>query len=365
MTVKLCCRSILSLAVSIMAAGCVDIKGPLPDPVPAEDVFSEFRFTTEVMLIKPGDTLQTGFIATSMAGTPIPVDLSKVTWISQDSARVFIDSMGRVTANVLSNNPVEVNAVYEHGTTVRKASLQVYVRDNDIVATSVKMVALDSVRVGYTTTLLPLPRIRLDMYNGDIPVLNDIQIPLVLPVPYAATYIANGGPDKEPVYFVANNGLGIGRFWIMASVNLYGNEVKDSLEFTGTYPTINGGLANFSMDEGGNVALGSSARMVLQPCGFTLMINLTPEPIEMVFNDSLAPTSDCTPSQLPEDVRKQLQFFPSITVTDQVGGNMILPPISVNVRRSATQGIVTWYARDPATKERLPFSGQYPSIHVE
>ncbi len=355
------------LGVALLTVGCVDLAGPAPEPILASDVFSEFRFTTDAMMIKPGDTLQTAFVATSAAGTPIPVDLKTVLWQSSDSARVFIDSAGRVTAKAVISNAVEIIAVYTHGTTTRRASLLVYVTADEVSATALKMVALDSTRIGGSMFGVPLPRVRLDLYQGTTRIRTGMKLPVVVPTPYVATYVATGGPDHEPVYTITNASIRLGTFWMTASINLYGTEVHDSVEFTGTYPSANIGGIGFSMDDQGNLMYQGNTRAMLEPCALTVVPNYTSRSLEIVFSDSSALTDVCTPTVLPESFRNPWSYFllGGIAWTEQVGGNLLLPPMSINVRRSATRGVVTWFARDADTKERLPFAGQYSSIHAD
>ena len=351
-----------SLLLLMTTVSCVDIEGPAPAPIAATDVFSEFRFTTDAMIITPDETLQTAFVATSAAGSPIPVDLRKVQWQSGDSVRVFVDSIGRITAKALITNAVEVTAAYTHGTTTRRATLQVYVTSDEISATSLKLVALDSTRIGGGLGA-PLPRVRLDLYQDTTRVGTGVKLPVVVPTPYVATYVATGGPDQEPIYTIKNGGSGLGTFWMRASVNLHGTEVRDSLRFTGTYPFNVGGMS-FSVDEAGNLIWDGDTLMRQQPCAFTRIFNATSRSLEVVFSDSLASTNDCTPAEV--DVRvKNVYWFPIFGWIDQVGGNLLLPPMTIAIRRSATRGMVTWFARDPMTKEHLPFAGKYSSIHIE
>lgn len=354
-----------------MILGCVDIEGPVPPTVAASDVFSEFRFTTDAMMIKPGDTLQLSLVAVSAAGSPIPLDPAKIRWISGDSVRLPIDTAGRVTPTGQIASSVSVQAVYSHGSSTRKANMTVYVTTAELSANSLKLVALDSTRIGAGMVAvgprdtIPLPRVRVDLYHGETRIHTNVKLPVIVPAPYVATYIVNGGPEGEPVYTITNGGSGIGKFWMKSSINLHGVEIRDSLEFTGTYP-VKVGEWTIIEDAHGNLSSTSSmsenSRLAQQPCAFMRILGLANRPVEIVFSDSLAPPDACDP--MVESVRKVLRF-PFYGWMEVEGGNLILPPLTVAVRRSSTRGEISWFLRDPITKERLPFSGKYSSIYVE
>lgn len=356
----------------LLIIGCVDIQGPTSPPVAAEDVFSEFRFTTDAMMIKHGDTLQLNLVAISAAGTPIHLDPAKIRWVSGDSIRLPIDTAGRITSKALITNPVSVRAEYTHRLSTRRANLTVYVTNADLLVTSLKLVALDSTRVGAGMVIVgqqdtsPLPRVRVDLYRGDTRIQTDVKIPVIVPPPYVATYIATGGPNGEPVYTVSNGGSGIGKFWMTSSINLHGVEVHDSLEFTGTYP-VKVGEWTIIEDIYGNISMADpssgNSRLAQQPCAFTRIWNLSSRSLEVVFSDSLAGPDQCNP--MTESVRKSLRLTFYNWGGDQDGGNLLLPPQTISIRRSITQGEISWFLRDAVTKERLPFEGKYSSIYVE
>ncbi len=346
--------------------GCVDIQGPQSSPIEAHNVLSEFHFTSDAMKTKVGDTLQLTLRAVAVDGSPLPIDLQNVRWTSVDSVRVYVDTLGRVIAKSVVSLPVDVRATYSSGKSTKVATIPVYVTaSEELSASSLKIVALDSTRVGYGAVTSVYPRIRLDLYDGLTRVTKGAQLPITVPLPFYASYSQTGGPEKEPVYFISNGG-GLGRFWVKSSVNLYGVEVVDSIEFTATYPFI--GPAWFvGLDSDGVLGAYVAGTTTIAPCGAVVFTNTMPSPIEVVFNDLAADAEGC--GALHQTV---LAFysFSILPIFDTVGDSVItVPPgsfgASFGIRRSATRGVVSWYLRDPVTKERLPVSGSYNSIHTE
>ncbi len=347
--------------ILLSCIGCVDIQEPLSPPIEARNVFAEFHFTSDAMMTRVGDTLQLSLKAVAIDGSPLQIDLQKVQWKSLDSVRVYVDTFGRVVAKTVVTLPVEVQATYTSGTSTRTAVIPVYVTASEVLsASSLRIVVLDSTRVGYGDGPI-YPRIRLDLYDGVNRVRKGVQLPVTIPIPFKATYVQTGGPEQEPVYFVSNGGARLGKFWVKSFVNLYGVEVADSVEFTGTYPF----MASWTLGEdsaGNPVSSGPSGLGVTAPCGVIRLMNFGPRPIEVVFNDSGSNIGGC--GALPQNV---LAFYGWIfPVFDAVGDSVItVPSYAVGIRRSATRGEVSWYLRDPVTKERLPVSGFYNSIHTE
>lgn len=347
-----------------MVIGCVDIEGPVPLPVEAHDVFSNFYFTTNATLINPGDTLQLSLGAVASDGSAIPVDPRKVQWRSDDSIRLYVDTLGRIVAKEPITNSVMVTARYTHGSTTRTASMTVYVTGEEMAASSLKVVALDSTRIGAGFGA-SLPRIRLDLYEGTTLVRAGAQLPVTIPTPYFASYVATGGPNQEPVYAIGNGGSGIGKFWVTVSVNLYGSEIRDSVEFTGIYPFKVGEIAIVENSSGEISVNGgqTNLRLMQQPCAVVRVFNFTRKPLDVVFSDSSSASDSCGP--IPQSVRQALSY-PGFPLTESVGGNLLnMPSFSVGFRRSGTHGAITWFLRNATTKDRLPFSGSYQSIHVE
>src|SRR5690606_5210360 len=113
-------------------------------------------------------------------------------------------------------------------------TVSVYVTENRIDANEIKLVVIDSTRTGgYGTG--GLPRVRVDLYKNGSLVEKGSSIPLQVDLPVTAIPDNTGGPDAEPVYRIRNDKLFIGYFWVRSSLNLYGNEVRDSVRFQGLH----------------------------------------------------------------------------------------------------------------------------------
>lgn len=347
----------------LIVQACVDIQGPAPQPLPTNQVISELQIGSSAAMIEVGDTVQLTVRAVAMDESEIAVDPSMIRWGSSDSSQVYVDSLGRVIGKVQSTIPVTISAAYRHVLTTKFDTVQVYVTENRINATSVRIVVLDSNRVG-ANPLFGYPRIRTDLYRGDTLVLVGAQIPISATQPVVLIGAPNGGPDGEPVYFVSNDKSRLGKFWITTSVNLYGNEVRDSIEFTGTYPIIAPAIQVVTGQAGGiqpDTLAPDEPIQNVAPCGIVVIFSLAMVPIDIVFSDSTASSVGCDPIA-PESL---LGFgFP--VHGDFIGGNvMTMPPFSVAVRRSNTTGTISYYVRDAITKERLPVSRYYRAIAVE
>lgn len=344
---------------------CIDIEGPVPEAIDPGDAFAHFSFTSNALYIKQSTTLPLSLNAYATDGSPITMNPQRIRWYSQDSVRIYVDSLGRVTADSIIPHPVTVTAEYSHSTTTRRAEILVFVTANQTPAQTLKMIALDSTRVGGGGPEASLPRIRLDLYDGDNLILAGADLPVDVPKPYVARYVRDGGPNKEPVYTIANGGSGVNKFWVTSSVNLYGTEVRDSLEFTGLYPfkvaevvfseTVTGDIV------ADNVGVDLDYRQ--QPCAIVRMWNLTSKPLDLLFSDSAATAMECDP--LPDSVLKYYSIA-GVPFSASVGNNLLaVPPFSISIRRSKTIGQISWRLRDPDTNELSPFTGTFHSIHVD
>jgi hypothetical protein len=352
------------LTMGLLAAtvgGCVDVKGPVPKPLGSSDVLAAVEITAPAVMMVLSDTVQLGIRAIAMDNSEIPVDPMRIQWKSLDSSQVYVDSLGRVIGRVQSTIAVDIIATYRHERTTKADTIPVYVTATKLDATSIRLVAVDSTRVG--TNAFTFPRIRVDLYRGDTLVMQGAQIPITAPKPVTITYSAFGGPNLEPVFSVDNKSY-LGKFWIKAAAQLYGNLVADSIEFRGIYPAAAWSMWVVADQDGNFVANEMSPDMPIpnaQPCAIVAVILFAMTPIDIVFSDSTASSTGCEP--IPLDWFEEVGLPPG---NDIIGGNVLnLQPFSIAIRRSNTQGQISLYLRDAITKERIPISYRFNQVHIE
>ncbi len=344
----------------VAMSACVDIQGPMPEPLAPSEVIADLRITSRAVMMAVGDTVQLTTQATAMDESAIPVDPRAVRWKSLDSVQVYVDTLGRVIGRKPSSVPVSVIASYRVALTTKSDTIPVYVTVGSIDASKLTLVAVDSTRVG-AGSAMGRPRVRADLYRGNTLVSKGSFIPISVPAPVTISYSAIGGNDGEPVYMLNNDKSRLGKFWVRASVNLYGTEVSDSIEFTGIYPALieiafwltdmpDGSIGNF-----GTVA----TKFNLQPCGVLQVRMLSAVLVDMVFSDSLAESSACGP--IPQSVLTSIETNAYVPMFGNfVGANINgFPSFTIALRRSNTEGEIIYFLRETATQKRLNVSGTY------
>lgn len=363
------------LAVAV-TMGCVDIEGPRPPALGSDQILSELRFSSRAIIMNAADTMEAGVRGVAMDGSSITVNRGEVIWRSLDSAIVYIDTLGRISSRVSkTGSPVGISASWTlHGVT-RFDTISVQVTENRSDVTGVKLVSLDSTTVGSieTTAGIQPPRIRVDLYNGDQLVQAGAELPISVPSQVTAGYDAPSSKNNnEAGYFIRNQLTYLGPFWVRASVNLYGNEVSDSLLFQGVYPSLTTtALIAFVEGDLMEIEMGPDDPVpAIQPCGWVVigMLNLRDRSVDVVFSDSTADETGCEeiPVSLLQAGWNNMPFSGSFTGGIARGLHLSGPfPFGWWVRRSNTVGQISWYMRDATTGERLPISGRYNQVTVD
>lgn len=352
--------SIVSYLIVFMS-GCSTMAGPDLVSLNSSEILSRIFISSEFVMMQVGDTHTLSLEAKRMNNTIAPVDLEKVVWFSQDTSQLEVDKYGRLKAKVANSLPIRVIVSYRENMNTVKDTVQVYITSGRIEGSKIKLVVIDSNRVGAFPANFDLiyPRVRVDIYDeSNNLMVKGASVPINTPAPVTSMFKPTGGKDKEPIYSIMNDRSVIGRFWITSFVNLYGRSVSDSVEFVGVYPITTGDLEfNIIMeDENGFIipkiqdTAGRFPR--IQPCGVFKIMNWTSGPVDVVFSDS---TSVGTCEELSSNV-----FAEKVT-----GRNILnLPSYGVAIRRVRTTGIIDYYLRDAITKERLPVSGRYESVEL-
>lgn len=357
-------RSLYILFLLIPA--CVDVEGPAPIALSPGDILAEVRFPTRAVMMEMDDSLTLLPQVVAMNGTSLVVEPRQIIWKSEDSIRVYVDTLGKLTARIADDIPVKIIASYWRFGITKADTIPVYVTPTRIDATEIRLLPIDSSRVG-SGIGFGKPRVRADLYKDGEVVVSGASIPMTVPLPVVLIYSREGGPDKEPVYLVNNDKGYLGEFWVKASVNLYGTEVVDSVLFNGIFPAGNLGITILPGNDGGITAIEMAPDAIVrsfQPCGWVSVIVSIADPIDVVFSDSAADGDVCAP--IPEEVLIQGAGFP--VKRSIVGGNMLnighdssvgFLPFTQFLRRSNTVGSITYYVRHAVTKKRLPVSGRF------
>jgi hypothetical protein len=358
-------RRIQSVLFLGLLAACVDIQGPAMEQLPPSDILAEVRIRSNAIMIEEGDSLQVEFDLIAMNNDRIPLDPNNIKWESRESQIVSVSPTGMIYGRSVSSAPVFVIVEYVHKYVTKRDTVSVYVTDGRIDANGIKLVALDSNRIG-GIGFNGAPRVRIDLYKDGTLVQKGALIPIQIDPPAKATADAMGGPDNEPVYRITNQDLLIGKFWIRSSLNLYGNEVNDSILFTGLYsdfvlPAIT--ALTVAPNSGLPVPLLDTVPInTYQVCAINLILNLSMETVDVIFSDSTASPTGCAPGD-----PAILSAIGLPAYGDFIGGNVLsLPPFMGAIRRSNTTGVIVFRIRKSSTKEELPwFAGHFEQKDVQ
>jgi len=351
------------LALSVGIAGCVDVQGPAPKSLAADQVLSQLVIGTDAVVMAVDDTLQLEVHGVAVDNSAIPIDAAEIQWQSADSAQVTVDANGWIVGKTATFFPVGVIAKYTYEGTTKSDTIPVVVTSTRASAPSARLTVLDSVNVG-ASPVFGGPRIRVDLYDNGALAVEGIQIPIATPAGVSALYSPYGGPSGEPVYAVYNYFNRLGRFWAKISATVYGTPVRDSVEFTGLYPAslpLTILVANADGTPFPSEYQPSDPITYVQPCALIQIWVSLPNPVDVVFDDSTASPAGCAP--IPDDLLAQMGY-----TSDQsyVGGNVLNLPWGARIlRRSNTVGLVTFFVRDAVTKARLPISARFKAIAVE
>lgn len=334
-------------------SGCVDVQGPEMLPLLPDDVLAEIDIRSSGIMIAQGDSHKIQFDLIAMNEGVIPYDASRIKWLSQEPLIVSVNEDGVLYGAGLSDDPIEVTVSYEHKYVTKFDTVRVYVTNGRIDANEIRLIAIDSTRVG-GIGMFGNPRVRVDLYKNGSLVRRGALIPISVEEPVEAIADGLGGPNGEPVYRITNARYLIGQFWVRSSLNLYGNEVNDSLSFTGlNNDFIVPALGVWTVASPAPVTVLDTMPLNLyQLCAIQMIMNLTSDAVDIVYSDSTAPSTGC---DMVSDAKLDSLNMPYPRHGQFVGGNVLnLPPFAMAFRKSNTSGIVSYRVRKSSTKEYLP-----------
>lgn len=352
-----------ALLLLLSVASCVDIQGPEMEALRPDDTFDEIRIRSRAIMIAKGDSHTIGFDLVAMDESLIPFNPKAIKWTSSEARVVSVSATGTIRANEISNGPIPIAVQYVHKYVTRVDTVKVYVTEDRIDANGVKLISLDSNRIG-GSGLQGVPRVRVDLYKDGQEKEKGVLIPIDVDPPIEVKTNLVGGPDSKPVYEIYNPKFLVGKFWIRASLNLYGNEVTDSISFTGLY---NDFLSVSAGDLPANYPvpipiLDTIPIRFSQLCSAHVIVNLSSSPIDVAFSDSTAGSTGCEPGS---DAFIRRLGLPVHGIF--IGGNVLsMPPRSTAIRKSNTAGVVSYRIRNSNTKEYIPwFTNHIRQIDIE
>lgn len=342
---------------------CSDIKAPDPVYLSPNDIVYQLKFTTKAAMVENYDTITLKVIATFADSSQVQISPELIRWRSIDPSIAAVDSAGKVKASEASFSSTSIIALYTHKGITKGDTIPVYVTSTRLDADEVRIKSIDSTVVG-AVALNGTPTVRIDLYKEGALLKEGVQVPVVIPDGVIVSQVpVPSFPGMFWSKLINNKGI-LGKFYVHASLNLYGNEVRDSVEFTGAYPASNNLPSIIQNMEGGVSAptmKPSDPVKYIQPCAivkFLLLLPLTIKPVDIVFSDSLQSGSEtCAPIS-----NADVNPGGSSVRANQVWGNvtgLIGPGLVIVVRRSPTVGEVSYYLRDAITKDSLPVSGRY------
>ncbi len=360
-------RSLIGLLLGSTVYGCVDIKGPMLGDLHPSEVLSSARMRSSAIMIAQGDSHKIAIDMIAMNGDTIPIRQENIIWTSLETRIVSVTPTGTIYGVKVSSTPIRVTVAYTHGYATKFDTVSVYVTPGRIDANEIKLVSLDSMRTGGNGSA-PFPRVRVDLYKNGALVEKGSSIPIHVDPPITAVAAIRDGPDGEPVYRIKNDKIFLGKFWVRSSLNLYGNEINDSILFTGLHDSYITALGFFEPSESHRpIDLDTLPVMNYQICAQHMIMNQSSRTIDILFSDSASVEPPC-------DVSKPiplLDFYASsgsyISRGIIAGGNILnFAPGSIAFRKTRTSGIVTYRTRNSATKEFYPFFvGHFRQIDIQ
>lgn len=350
----------------VLGTACVDIEGPSREALGPSDILAQIKIKSEAIMIAKGDSHKIDFDIIAMNEDAIPYDASKIKWTTLEAQTVTVTNDGVIYGREVSMSPIKIIVHYEHKYVTRLDTVSVYVTDGKIDANEIRLISLDSNRIGGNPIDGGRPRLRVDLYKNGVLVKKGSLIPLQPDPPVTTTVDGTGGPDSEPVYRVNNDNLLIGKFWIRASLNMYGNVVSDSVSFTGLYGILVSPIiviGNISENNPGPIPLLDTIPLrPYQLCSYQFIVNMSTSAVDVVFSDSTESDSGCDPA--PVGISGALGF-PGYG--EFVGGNVLnIPSGTVAIRRSRTNGVVSYTVRNSQSKVTIPwFIGHMKQVDVD
>lgn len=347
--------------------GCSDLQAPKPKQYDEASVLTRVVLNTEAVIMKVGDSIQLAASLYSINGAHLlDIGSAKIEWISSSPLDATVDTAGLIKARRTVTAPVRIIAKLQYNGVTKADTVPLYVTANSYTASEVKIVAIDSNKMG-PITFVP-PRVRVDVYNGSELVIKGARIQIESSIPgIAVNYAGAGGVLGDAIFSVLNTPAYLGKFYLRVKGNLYGNEVADSIEFTGLYPDQQGlSITYDEQTQSYNVSNNSSERGLvykMQPCGYLgIAVRFNPEPIDILFSDSSSMPVPCEPN-----VGVYLaHFYPDPSaIIPQLGGNIYNVPPQLGgsqflvQRRSGNLGIITARVRLSGSKQFVGDSVSY------
>lgn len=346
--------------LALLLHACSDFEGPRADRVNDSDILTRVAINSEAVIMKQGDSINLSATLYSMDGTELTgVDHSLIEWSSASPIDATIDSTGKVIARRVVTAPVSIIAKLEYKGTTKADTIPLYITADSYTATEVRLVALDSNRIGALGT--GATRVRIDIYDNENLIIKGARIHIESTVSgVAVNYAGGGGSLGDALFSVQNTASHVGPFYIKVKGNLYGSEISDSLEFTGLYPAMvifsiayNSNTGEYAFASGINPLI----PQLLQPCAvMVIMVNGNPEPIDLIFSDSTDSNINCDPNHPP--------MFPTM-IQNVNGGNLLGIPVPnpgtfpYMQRRSGGTGLISMRIRSAASKELIGPTAQF------
>lgn len=358
---------VASILIFLITASCVDIKGPNVGNVPPEDLLATARLKSSAVMITKGDSHKLQLDLISMSGDTIPLEPENAVWTSSDARVVSVNTNGTIYGVAISASAIRVIVSYNHGYVTKLDTVSVYVTADRIDANQIKLISLDSNRTGGLGAF-GMPRVRVDLYKNDTLVQKGSLIPIQVDAPATAVVALTDGPNGEPVYRIKNDKLKLGKLWVRGSLNLYGNEVNDSIEFTG----LGDDMIPLSIYEFPDPDIETLLDTVIvreyQVCGVLMILNYSQTyNVDILFSDS---TSAEPPCDVGDGAGAYGSFYEMSGYTNMgvfTSGNIVnLAPSSFAVRKTRTSGVITYTTRRSGTNQIIPFlKGHYKQFDVE
>lgn len=341
--------AILLCATSLTTLACVDVSVPKVTPPTEAELLVRVRAAQKGFLAAQGDTFRISLRATNLKGQLIEIaPEDSLVFISSNEDMVRVDADGLITAvKPTAGQLVTIVISLTKKSVTRLDTATIVVVPNPVSVASIKITPVDSTRLG---VLSGQQFIRISAHDATGKKIPNLFIPIAFDrdFPQATgfivlTTIVYSAADTAYRRSVLNFGF-FGDLWLLASVNAFGTVLRDSVKFTGIYPS----MQMITIDQHETLKTITSAQanqnFLLQPCGSVMFSNATAEQIDIIFDD---------PSAVNECV-----------LGDETGNITALEPGGMAIRKFRDLATRTWTVRNAAGTVLTAVSGKVTTKNI-
>lgn len=284
-------QSLLTVAVTFLAVGCMDINPPTSAADISQDELLHsisLPFSKAVYAVGYRDSLVvTGRLVN---GDTTAIDPSQISWsTSSGTQAVTVDSSGVLSVNGYTSGRIFLYASYQRGEISRADTAQVYIGTKQPDVIQYSFTAIDSTRGGFSLSSYFMSGGMQGKSRYNVSVLDENSERLE-GLPAGGAFFDLFARDAEtghevPFAFLStigseevtlvNFGLGTGSYWIGIRSYLFGRYYADSI----LYQSLPAAEVSYTITNVNNQFSIVPGNLVVQPCAFFVVQNQTSDSV--------------------------------------------------------------------------------------